>query len=105
MIFLRIVIVFITCFLLLFSTISIIVNLITLQPGESIGQGWYFMRGYFVEEEMVNGETKITTTISQGSGPINVAFASSVLVTGVYLLWKLISNMTKIKLKNDKDSN
>lgn len=83
----RILTTFILTFFLSFSSLGIYVNVVELDPGESIGQDWYLLKSYDITEH----EDSTTVSIKHGSGVVNISLVVAVLITvsyGIILLFR-----------------
>ena len=88
-------------FIFCFGVLGIYNVTLDLDPGESVGEGWYLLQSYEVDYEIIDGEEEVVRSSTQvGPGVLNISVVVSI---GVSLLYVFISkgrNMRKQKEKS-----
>ncbi|MYL71623.1 hypothetical protein GLW00_12215 [Halobacillus litoralis] len=80
----------IVSFLMALSGLLLMVNLIDLEPGEKLGEGWYLLKAYTEQEITNGGEVYISQKKEHGEGIINLSVLFSVGMGLLYFIYKYI---------------
>lgn len=87
---------FISIFIILLAVTLFYASQLELPEGEKVGSGLFYLKGHYVETEVIGGVKKEVEVYDQGIGVITIPLVCSILITGLYLI--IIRNLRKKSL-------
>lgn len=75
-----------SCFILANIAMIFFLSQFKLTLGERIGSGWFYLKGFYVRSELVNGQLMNVTVHERGPGVITLPLAAACVMTCLYLL-------------------